>query len=114
VDLNDWCKKNNASSLNGEKFLDSAHLVQALKVYLASEYSDNALIRFKMLDDNENGFIIIQGKSKRIYVNGTWYFSDNIENGWSRHDGTYLKVIKKKTVNNVGNTVIKHYLAFMD
>lgn len=114
VDLNDWCKKNNAASLNGEKFLDSSHLVQALKVYLSKEYIDSALIRFRMQDDNENGFILVQGKSKRIYLNGTWYFSDNIENGWSRHDGTYLKVIENRTVNSKGETITKHYLAFMD
>jgi hypothetical protein len=40
---------------------------------------------------------MVQGKTKRVYSNGTWYFSDNIENGWSRHEGTYLKVIKKVT-----------------
>lgn len=114
VDLNDWCKQNHAAALNGEKFLDSAHVVHALKAYLTRNYIDNAVLRFKMQDDNENGYIIVQGKSRRVYVNGTWYFSDNIENGWSRHDGTYLKVIKKDIVNPLGDTVSKYYLAFMD
>ena len=114
VDLNDWCRENNASSLNGGKFLDSAHLVDALKIYLNRGYQDNAIIRFKMLDENENGLIIVQGKSKRIYANGTWYFSDDIEHGWSRHEGTYLKVIKKETTDGQGHPVTKHYLAFMD
>ncbi len=114
VDLNDWCKSNNSSVLNGEKFLDSIHLVSALKTYLNRGYTDNAIIRFKMQDDNENGFIIVQGKSKRIYANGTWYFSDNVENGWSRHEGTYLKVIRKDTVDGLGRTVTKYYLAFKD
>lgn len=114
VDLNDWCKKNNSASLNGEKFLDTSHVVQALKVYISKEYSDNALLRFKMQDNNENGFIIIQGKSTRIYLNGSWYFSDSFENGWSRHEGTYLKVIPKKIVTPQGETITKHYLAFMD
>ena len=114
VDLNDWCKQNNSSALNGEKFLDSIHLVSALKTYLNRGYTDNAIIRFKMQDENENGIIIVQGKSKRIYANGTYYFSDNIENGWSRHEGTYLKVIRKDTVDGQGHTVSKYYLAFMD
>lgn len=114
VDLNDWCRENNASSLNGGKFLDSAHLVDALKIYLNRSYQDNAIIRFKMQDENENGLIIVQGKSKRVYANGTWYFSDDIEHGWSRHEGTYLKVIKKDTVDGQGHTVTKYYLAFMD
>lgn len=115
VNLNDWCKKNNAASLNGEKFLDTAHLVQALKVYLAREgYTDKALLRFTMQDGNENGYILVQGKSKRIYLNGSWYFSDNIENGWSRHEGEYLKVITKIVVDQQGNQQTKHYLAFMD
>ena len=115
VNLNDWCKKNNAASLNGEKFLDTAHLVQALKVYLAREgYTDKALLRFTMQDGNENGYILVQGKSKRIYLNGSWYFSDNIENGWSRHEGEYLKVITKTIVDQQGNQQTKHYLAFMD
>ena len=114
VDLNDWCKQNNSSALNGEKFLESAHVVRALKTYLNRNYTDNALIRFKMQNDNENGYIMIQGKATRVYANGTWYFSDNIENGWSRHEGTYLKVIKKDTVDGLGRTVTKYYLAFMD
>lgn len=114
VDLNDWCKSNNAHALNGEKFLDSSHLVAALLTYLHREYTDNAIIRFKMQNENENGFIIVQGKSKRIYVNGTWYFSDNIENGWSRHEGTYLKVIRKDIVDQLGHTQTKYYLAFKD
>ena len=67
-----------------------------------------------MQDDNENGLVIIQGKSTRVYLNGTWYFSDNIENGWSRHEGEYLKVINKTTVDSSGNQIIKHYLALMD
>ena len=114
VDLNDWCKKNNAQALNGEKFLDSSHLVSALLTYLHRNYTDNAIIRFKMQNENENGLIIVQGKSKRIYVNGTWYFSDNIENGWSRHEGTYLKVIRKDIVDQQGHTQSKYYLAFKD
>ena len=114
VDLNDWCKKNNAQALNGEKFLDSSHLVSALLTYLHRNYTDNALIRFKMQNENENGLIIVQGKSRRIYVNGSWYFSDNIENGWSRHDGTYLKVIRKDVVDQQGHTKVKYYLAFKD
>lgn len=114
VNLNDWCKQNNASSLNGEKFLDTQHLVNALKVYLTREYVDSAIIRFTMQEDNENGLIIVQGKSKRIFLNGSWYFTDNIENGWSRHEGEYLKVINKRIVDQNGNQVIKHYLAFMD
>ncbi|MBO5542656.1 MAG: hypothetical protein J5936_04385 [Acholeplasmatales bacterium] len=56
-----------------------------------------------MQDDNENGLVIIQGKATRVYLNGTWYFSDNIENGWSRHEGEYLKVINKTTVDSNGN-----------
>lgn len=114
VDLNDWCKKNNAQALNGEKFLDSSHLVSALLTYLHRDYTDNAIIRFKMQNENENGLIIVQGKSKRIYANGSWYFSDNIENGWSRHEGTYLKVIRKDTVDQQGHTLTKYYLAFKD
>ncbi len=114
VDLNDWCKQNNSSNLNGEKFLDSAHLVEALKVYLSREYTDNAILRFKMQTNNENGYILVQGKSKRIYLNGSWYFSDNIQNGWSRHDGEYLKVIKKTITDQQGNILDKYYLAFMD
>jgi hypothetical protein len=71
-----------------------------LKVYLAREgYTDKALLRFTMQDGNENGYILVQGKSKRIYLNGSWYFSDNIENGWSRHEGEYLKVITKTIVD---------------
>jgi hypothetical protein len=46
--LNDWCKQNNSSALNGEKFLESAHVIRALKTYLNRNYTDNALIRFKM------------------------------------------------------------------
>ena len=114
VDLNDWCKKNNAASLNGEKFLDVQHLVNAIKVYKSKTYTDKAILRFTMQDDNENGLVIIQGKSTRVYLNGTWYFSDNIENGWSRHEGEYLKVINKTTVDSSGNQIIKHYLALMD
>lgn len=114
VDLNDWCRLNNAASLNGGKFLDSEHLVQALKVYLHRNYTDNAILRFKMQNENENGLIIVQGKSKRVYVNGSWYFSDNIENGWSRHEGTYLKVIRKDTIDPQGHTLTKYYLAFKD
>ena len=114
VDLNDWCKKNNAQALNGEKFLDSSHLVSALLTYLHRNYTDNAILRFKMQNENENGIIMVQGKSKRIYVNGTWYFSDNIENGWSRHEGTYLKVIRKDVVDQQGHTQTKYYLAFKD
>lgn len=114
VDLNDWCKKNNAASLNGEKFLDAQHLVNAIKVYKSKTYADKALLRFMMQDDNENGYILIQGKATRVYINGTWYFSDNIENGWSRHEGEYLKVINKTTVDSNGNQIVKHYLAFMD
>lgn len=114
VDLNDWCKDNNSASLNGEKFLDTAHVVQALKVYLAEEYVDNAILRFKMQTDNENGYILVQGKSKRIYLNGSWYFSDDIEQGWSRHDGEYLKVIRKTITDQQGSTYDKYYLAFMD
>lgn len=114
VDLNDWCKKNNAASLNGEKFLDTQHLVNAIKVYKAKEYSDKALLRFTMQDDNENGYVLIQGKSTRVYLNGSWYFSDNIENGWSRHEGEYLKVINKTIIDSSGNQKVKHYLAFMD
>ena len=52
-----------------------------------------------MQEDNENGLIIVQGKSKRIFLNGSWYFTDNIENGWSRHEGEYLKVINKRIVD---------------
>lgn len=114
VNLNDWCKKNNAASLNGEKFLDIQHLVNAIKVYKSKTYTDKALLRFTMQDDNENGLVIIQGKSTRVYLNGTWYFSDNIENGWSRHEGEYLKVINKTTVDSNGNQIVKHYLALMD
>ena len=114
VDLNDWCKKNNAASLNGGKFLDSSHLVGALLVYLSRNYTDNAILRFKMQNENENGIIIVQGKSRRIYVNGTWYFSDNIQQGWSRHEGTYLKVIRKDIVDQQGHTQTKYYLAFKD
>ena len=114
VDLNDWCKNNNAASLNGEKFLDTAHVVEALKVYLATEYTDNAILRFKMQTNNENGYILVQGKSKRVYLNGSWYYSDNIENGWSRHDGEYLKIIKKTITDQQGVTQDKYYLAFMD
>ena len=113
VNLNDWCKDNNSASLNGEKFLDTRHLVNALKVYLAKEYSDNAILRFTM-QSNENGLILVQGKSSRVFLNGTWYFSDNIENGWSRHEGEYLKVIDKTIVDQTGNTRVKHYLTLMD
>ena len=67
-----------------------------------------------MQNENENGLIIVQGKSKRVYVNGSWYFSDNIENGWSRHEGTYLKVIRKDTIDPQGHTLTKYYLAFKD
>ena len=67
-----------------------------------------------MLENNEKGLIIIQGKSTRVYLKGCWYYTDNIENGWSRHDGEYLKMIRKDTVNSLGNTVTKYYLAFMD
>lgn len=114
VNLNDWCKQNNAASLNGEKFLDTQHVINALKVYLFHEYADNALLRFTMQDNNENGFILVQGKSKRIFLNGTYYFTDNIENGWSRREGEYIKVINKTIVDSNGNTKVKHYLALMD
>ena len=114
VNLNDWCKQNNAASLNGEKFLDSQHLVNAIKVFKAREYSDAALLRFTMQNENENGFALIQGKSTRIFVNGSQYFTDNIENGWSRHEGEYLKVINKTITDSQGNTKVKHYLALMD
>lgn len=114
VDLNDWCKKNNAASLNGEKFLDTQHLVNAIKVYKSKDYSDKALLRFTMQDNNENGFVLIQGKATRVYLSGSWYFSDNIENGWSRHEGEYLKVINKTIIDSNGNQKIKRYLAFMD
>jgi hypothetical protein len=56
-----------------------------------------------MLTDNENGYAIIQGKTVRVYVNGSWYFSDNIQNGWSRHEGEYLKVINKVITDSQGN-----------
>ena len=114
VNLNDWCKSNNAASLNGGKFLDSQHLVNAIKAYKTKNYSDNALLRFTMLTDNENGYAIIQGKTIRVYVNGSWYFSDNIQNGWSRHEGEYLKVINKVITDSQGNQITKHYLALMD
>ena len=114
VNLNDWCKNNNAASLNGGKFLDSQHLVNAIKAYKTKNYSDNALLRFTMLTDNENGYAIIQGKTVRVYVNGSWYFSDNIQNGWSRHEGEYLKVISKVITDSQGNQITKHYLALMD
>ena len=114
VNLNDWCKNNNAASLNGGKFLDTQHLVNAIKVYKAKNYSDNALLRFTMLTDNENGYVILQGKSTRVYLNGSWYFSDNIQNGWSRHEGEYLKVIDKVITDSQGNQVTKHYLTLMD
>lgn len=114
VDLNDWCKKNHSAALNGEKFLDTEHVVNAIKAYKFRNYSDQAILRFTMQDNNENGFIVIQGKATRICLNGTWYYSDNIENGWSRHDGEYLKVIKKKTVDNFGQPTEKYYLALMD
>lgn len=114
VNLNDWCKKNNAASLNGEKFLDVQHLVNAIKVFKSKEYVDHALLRFTMQDNNENGLVIIQGKTIRVYLNGTWYFTDNVENGWSRHEGEYLKVISKTTIDSNGNQKIKHYLALMD
>ena len=114
VDLNDWCKLNNASSLNGEKFLDSSHLVAALKTYLTHSYTDKALLRFQMQNENENGFILVQGQSKRIFINGTWYSSNDIEHGWSRQEGEYLKVIKKVTTDTQGNTINKYYLAFMN
>ena len=117
VDLNDWCRENNAASLNAGKFLDSSHLVEAIKVYKSEaqdrQYSDSAILRFKM-QNNENGLVIIQGKSTRVFLNGTWYFSDDIENGWSRHEGEYLKVINKTTVDQYGNQITKHYLALMD
>ena len=114
VDLNDWCKLNNAASLNGEKFLDTQHLVNAIKEYKFRNYSDRALLRFTMQDNNENGYVIIQGKSTRIYLNGTWYFSDNIENGWSRKEGEYLKIIKKTITDSNGNVKDKYYLTLMD
>lgn len=114
VDLNDWCKQNNAASLNSDRFLSTSHVVQALKVYLAKNYTDNAMLRFMMLTDNEIGYIIVQGKSIRIYLNGTWYYTNNINNGWSRQDGNYLKVIKKVITTQTGDTVNKYYLAFMD
>jgi hypothetical protein len=59
VNLNDWCKSNNASSLNGEKFLDTQHVINALKVYLTREYPDTAIIRFTMQEDDENGIIFV-------------------------------------------------------
>ena len=114
VDLNDWCKQNNAASLNGEKFLDTQHLINASKSYKFKEYSESALLRFTMQNNNESGFIIIQGKSSRIYLNGTWYYTDNIENGWSRKEGEYLKIIEKEIVNSLGNSVTKKYLVLMD
>jgi hypothetical protein len=52
-----------------------------------------------MQEDNENGLIIVQGKSTRIYLKGSWFFTDNIENGWARHDGEYLKVISKRVID---------------
>jgi len=93
VNLNDWCKDNNASSLNSDKFLSTEHVANALRVYLTKNYTDNALLRFTMLDNNQNGYIIVQGNSARVYLNGTWYYTNNINNGWSRQDGVYLKVI---------------------
>jgi len=51
------------------------------------------------MQSNENGFILVQGKAKRIFLNGTYYFTENIENGWSRHEGEYLKVITQTTVD---------------
>lgn len=113
VDLNDWCKANNSASLNGEKFLDTQHLINALKVYLFKEYVDAAILRFTM-QSNENGFILVQGKAKRIFLNGTYYFTENIENGWSRHEGEYLKVITQTTVDQTGAQTTKKYLALMD
>ena len=114
VNLNDWCKDNNASSLNSDKFLSTEHVANALRVYLTKNYTDNALLRFTMLDNNQNGYIIVQGNSARVYLNGTWYYTNNINNGWSRQDGVYLKVITQNVVNQQGATVTKHYLAFMD
>ena len=114
VNLNDWCKQNNAASLNGEKFLDTQHVINALKVYLTREYPDTAILRFTMQENDENGLIIVQGKSKRIFLKGSWYFTDNIENGWSRHEGEYLKVINKKVIDQNGAQITKHYLALMD
>jgi len=67
-----------------------------------------------MQNENENGFALVQGKSTRIFVNGSQYFTDNIENGWSRHEGEYLKVINKTITDSQGNTKVKHYLALMD
>lgn len=114
VDLNNWCADNNAVSLNGTKFLDTSHVVQALKVYLTKTYTDKALLRFKMQDENENGYILVQGNTCRVYLKGSWFFTDDIENGWSRQDGTYLKVVRKTVVTQEGDRVTKYYLAFMD
>lgn len=115
VDLNDWCKNNHSALLNGGLFEDTSHVVQAVKVYKAAAYADQALLRFKMQTNSENGLVIIQGISTRIYLNGSWYYSDNIvEKGWSRHEGEYLKVITKNTVDLQGNPITKHYLALMD
>ena len=66
------------------------------------------------MQDNESGFIIVQGKSSRIYLNGTWYYTDDIENGWSRKEGEYLQIVEKEIVNSLGNSVIKKYLVLMD
>jgi hypothetical protein len=60
------------------------------------------------------GLIIIQGNSTRVYLNGSWYFTNNIENGWSRHEGEYLKVVQKVVIDSQGNQVTKHYLTLMD
>ena len=118
VDLNDWCRWNASNHLNGQKFLDTTHVVQAIQSYISQSaikgYTDSALLRFKMQDNDENGLAIIQGNSIRVYLNGSWYFTDDIQRGWSRHEGTYLKVISKSTTDLQGNTVIKKYLAFKD
>ena len=118
VDLNDWCKENNAAPLTSGYFLTTTHVVQALGVYCSQHYDDEAILRFTMLDNNsgqhENGFILVQGNSIRLYLKGCWFYTNNMANGWNRHEGEYLKVIHKTEVDGQGNQVVKHYLAFMD
>jgi len=67
-----------------------------------------------MQENNQNGFVLLQGDTTRIYLNGCWYFSDNIENGWSRHEGEYLNIVSKNATDNQGNDITKHYLVLMD
>lgn len=109
VDLNNWCRENASGLLSANYlFLDTSKVSEAIRTYVGHNYSDSAILRFKMLNNqnSENGFVLVQGNSIRVYLKDCWFYSNNSGQGWSRHDGEYLRIAEDASHNK--------YIAFMD